>query len=416
MVVKAMAGPPAGSPARPNLRHLAVVAEVARRGSAQAAARAAFLSQPAVTQAIAAVERWLGGALFLRSATGMAPLPAALGCLARIERALAELRSAGAGPLLQVPGSTRGLRGLSVAQLEALIAVVEQGGASAAARALGVSRPTLHRATRSLESLAGVALFEQTSFGLTPTREATRLARHAQLAFSELAQARAELAAAAGAEVGRTVVGVMPLARSALVPRALMAFAGRHPAHTVELLDGTYESLLAALRGGRAHVLVGALRDPAPASDVQEEFLFEDPLALVVRARHPLARQRAPGPAAARAPGRAELARYPWIAPRRGSPLRRHYERLFPVDPPAGVIECNSLEVARALLLNSDRVMLASARPAGLELESGLLAVLPHPDGPVARRIGLTLRRGWQPTATQAALIAQLRAEARALA
>lgn len=405
---------PAASPSRPNLRHLAVVAEVARRGSAQAAARAAFLSQPAVTQAIAAVERYLGGALFLRSASGMAPLPAARSCLARIERALAELRLAGATPLLHAAGGARGLRGVSVAQLEALIAVVEQGGASAAARALGVSRPTLHRATRSLESLTGAQLFEQTSFGLTPTREAARLARHAQLAFAELAQARAELAAAAGAEVGRTVIGVMPLARSALVPRALMAFAARHPAHTVELLDGTYESLLAALRGGRAHVLVGALRDPAPAADVQEEFLFEDPLALVVRARHPLARPRGPGPA--QPPARAELARFPWIAPRRGSPLRSHYERLFPVDPPAGVVECNSLEVARALLLHSDRVMLASARPAGLELESGLLAVLPHPDGPVARRIGLTLRRGWQPTATQAELMAQLRREAQALA
>jgi DNA-binding transcriptional LysR family regulator len=401
---------PAHSPSRPNLRHLAVVAEVARRGSAQAAARAAFLSQPAVTQAIAAVERYLGGALFVRSASGMAPLPAARSCLARIDRALAELRAAGAGPLLHAPGGAGGLRGVSVALLEALIAVVEQGGAGAAARALGVSRPTLHRAMRSLGSLTGAVLFEQTSFGLTPTREAARLARHAQLAFAELAQARAELAAAAGAEVGRTVVGVMPLARSALVPRALMAFADRHPAHTVELLDGTYESLLVALRGGRAHVLVGALRDPAPAADVQEEFLFEDPLALVVRARHPLTRLRGPGPA------RADLARYPWIAPRRGSPLRSHYERLFPVDPPGGVVECNSLEVARALLLHSDRVMLASARPAGLELESGLLAVLPHPDGPVARRIGLTLRRSWQPTATQAELIAQLRAEALTLA
>ncbi|MFM2289284.1 MAG: hypothetical protein RL684_2427 [Pseudomonadota bacterium] len=403
---------PVDPPTRPNLRHLAVVAEVARRGSAQAAARAVYLSQPAVTQAIAAVERYLGGALFIRSATGMVPHAAARSCLARIERALAELRTAGAEPLLRATLRPGGLRGVSVAQLEALIAVVEQGGASAAARSLGVSRPTLHRATRSLELLMGVALFEQTSFGLMPTREAARLARHAQLAFAELAQARAELAAAAGSEVGRTVVGVMPLARSALVPRALMAFAASHPAHTVELLDGTYESLLAALRDGRAHVLVGALRDPAPAAEVFEEFLFEDPLALVVRARHPLTRPRTPG----QAPGRAELGRYPWIAPRRGSPLRSHYERLFPVDPPAGVVECNSLEVARALLLHSDRVMLASARPAGLELESGLLAVLPHPDGPVARRIGLTLRRGWQPTATQAALLAQLRREALALA
>lgn len=398
--------PRAAPPAWPNLRHLAVVAEVARRGSTQAAARAAFLSQPAATQAVAAIERWLGQPLFARGAGGMTPLPGAHACLGRIERALAQLRSAGAEPL--AAGRGGGLRGLSVAQLQALIAVAGQGGASAAARSLGVSRPTLHRATRALEARIGVALFEQTSFGRTPTREAARLARHAQLAFAELGQARAERAAAAGAEVGRTVVGLMPLARSALVPRALNAFMARHPAHLVEILDGTYEDLLAALRQGRADLLVGALREPAPADDVREEFLFEDPLALLVRARHPLARLRAPV--------RADLARYPWIAPRQGSPLRRHFDRLFPGDPPAGLIECNSLEAARALLLESDRVMLASARPAGLELEQGRLAVLPHPDGPVARRIGLTLRRGWQPTATQSDLIGGLRAEAAGLA
>ena len=67
----------------PNLRHLGLFLEVVRRGSISAAARAAHLSQPAVTQAVAAVEAALGGKLLLRSVQGLQPTPAGLAVAAR---------------------------------------------------------------------------------------------------------------------------------------------------------------------------------------------------------------------------------------------------------------------------------------------------------------------------------------------
>ena len=39
----------------------------------------------------------------------------------------------------------------------------------------------------------GVRLFERTSFGIQPTREAETLARRVQLAFNEISQAQAEV-------------------------------------------------------------------------------------------------------------------------------------------------------------------------------------------------------------------------------
>ena len=44
----------------PNLRHLQLFDQVVRRGSVSAAARAAHLSQPAVTQAVGHIEAVLG--------------------------------------------------------------------------------------------------------------------------------------------------------------------------------------------------------------------------------------------------------------------------------------------------------------------------------------------------------------------
>lgn len=392
----------------PNLHHLLVLREVLRRGSVSAAARAAFVSQPAATQAVAAMERHFGATLFDRATTGMVATAAGRAVGLRVERALELLREGVAEAARGSAAREALLRRVTVAQLEALVGVVEHTRFAAAARAAHRAAPTVQRAARTLEDRLGVVLFEGTSHGLQPTREAVRLAHRAQLAFAEIAQARADVLAFAGSGAGGTMIGAMPLARSILVPSAVLEFAARYPAHEVSILDGAYEGLLHELRVGRAAFLVGALRAPAPFADVIEEALFEDPLALIVRAGHPLAGERSVRPEV--------LLDYPWIAPRSGSPLRRQFQDLFRragLPLPASPIECNSQVASRALLVESDRIMLLSALQVHQELESGQLVALPHPHGRVVRTIGLTTRRDWRPTAVQLELLEAIRGTAR---
>jgi LysR family transcriptional regulator, regulator for genes of the gallate degradation pathway len=403
----------------PNLRHLSVLSSVSRLGSVSAAARAAHLSQPAATQAIASLERDFDRPLFARTAQGMEPTDAGRLCVERIRRVLQRITEAIAAAAPRSPGSHDSLHGITSRQLQALVAVVESGGFGAAARAQHMTPATLHRAARELERRIGAPLFETTSHGLRPTREALRLCRQLQLASAELSQARAEVAGLGGTERGETVIGAMPLGRSFIVPEAILRFAGRWPCHQLSILDGPYENLLDALRRGRADVLVGALRESIPP-DVIQELLFEDPLAIIVRKNHPLARMSGGRRLGSDRPSRTSpvevLVRFPWIAPRPGSPLRRHFERLFrdaAAQPSAAPIVCSSLVAARALLLRSDRVMLLSAQQAHHELAAGELIALPHPAGRVVREIGLTLRRDWRPTAAQAELLETLRAVAR---
>ncbi len=389
---------------RLKLRQLQVFREAARCGSVSAAARALYVSQPSASQSIAAVERHFAAGLFERNARGLALTVAGALVATRIERALDELRDGIAEARRHRGSPSRLDRSISAVQLEALIATVQHGRFGRAARAVHLARPTLHRAARLLEQRIGVALFERTSFGIGPTREAERLAVRAQLAFAELAQARAEVGALTGGAKGRTVIGAMPLARSFLVPTAVLAFAANHPRHSVSILDGTYESLLLALRSGQADVLIGALRGPASTEGIREERLFDDPLALVVRAGHPFARGRAPSV--------RELPRYEWIAPRAGSPLRRQFSELFEqagLAVPACPIECSSLVAARAILVDSDRVMLLSAHQVEQDVAAGILVALPHPRGRVTRAIGLTMRSAWRPTAEQLDLLAAVR-------
>jgi LysR family transcriptional regulator of gallate degradation len=394
-----------------NLRHLHVFREVAALKSVSAASQAVYLSQPAITLAIASLERQFGTLLFKRTNMGMQLTAPGEICLQRVDRALAQIREGIveiSRPLQRERMSPSDLeRSITATQLRALIAVVEQGSFSRAARVSNVSQPTLHRPARELERMLGLPLFERTSFGVRPTREAERLARRAKLALWELQQARVEVDALSGGETGRTVIGTMPLARTYLVPMTLIGFSQEFPQHRVSIQEGPYDDLLADLRTGEVDFLVGATRETLSHEDVVQEHLFDDPLAIIVRADHPLVHKKRLT--------MSLLAKFPWVAPRRSAPLRTHFEELFDgagIPVPQSAIECSSLVAARSLLLESDRIMLLSEHQAHYELACGMLKALPHPAGRVIRHIAITTRRDWQPTTAQQRLLQLLHAQA----
>ncbi|HEY0687000.1 MAG TPA: LysR family transcriptional regulator [Steroidobacter sp.] len=397
----------------PNLRHLQAFNEVVATGSISAAAVKMHLTQSAVTQAIAAIERHFGASLFTRTSSGMQPTAAGAICADRIARALAQLRDGMqevAKAELTAAEREQLFRRVSGAQLASLTKLVEFRNFTHAARASGVSQPTMHRAARTLEQTLGATLFEKTSYGVVPTREAEKLARRAHRAFVEISQAQADIDALRGRESGSTVIGAMPLARSFLIPSALIQFTREHAEHAVSIMEGTYEHLLAALQSGQADFLIGALRDLRVSAGIVQEHLFNDPLSIVVRAEHPLARRRRLTA--------SDLTSYPWIAPRATSPLRAHFDALFNdlgVEPPHSFIECNSLGAARAFLMEGDHMMLSSTNQVHYELQAGMLVCLPHPAGKVIRSIGLTVRDDWRPTQAQARLLTIVRETAQQL-
>ena len=376
-----------------NLRHLRVFLAVADHGSVTRAAELSFVSQPAVTQAIGKLEREAGAPLFRRTPQGLFPTEAGRALADRARRAFALLDPA----LAELAPRLR--RTASAAQLRALVAMREAENFTLAARRLGLAQPTVHRAVTQLEQEAGRALFERTSHGMIATRAAQALALAARLAFAELDQAAADVAETLGREVGRIVVGAMPLSRSTVLPAAIARFRARRPTLPIEAQDGPYEELLAGLRRGEIDLLIGALRDPAPIGDVEQRPLFRDDLVLVAGRRHPLAR--------AAHITLADLAAWPWVVARAGTPTRAHFDRLFapPARPPASLVESGSLILMRGLLEASDHLGCISRMQARPETDRGLMTILPFELSGTSRPIGVTVRTGWLPTRAQAAFL-----------
>ena len=384
-----------------NLRHLRIFLAVCDTASISRAAALCNVSQPAVTQVIGKLERVAGQPLFLRRPRGMFMTAAGQALAGRVTRAFAYLdRALGdLNPRLRLTATA--------AQLQALIAMREAENFTLAARGLGLAQPTVHRAVTQLVQEAGRPLFERTSYGMIATRPAHALAQAARLAFAELEQAEADLADMLGREVGRIVVGAMPLSRSHILPRTIARFRVGRPTLPVKALDGPYDDLMAGLRRGEVDFLVGALRDPSPIGDIEQERLFDDVLVMVARPDHPLAREDALA--------LDDLARFPFVVSTEGTPTRRAFDRLFERAGcrPQSLIETGSMILMRELMRISDHIGCISRLQVEAELALGAMIVLPFAMEDTARPIGLTLRSGWVPTAAQREFLDALRSVAR---
>lgn len=124
------------------------------------------------------------------------------------------------------------------------LAVAESGSLSQAARALGLSQPTLGRHIAEMETTLGLELFTRQPRGLTPTEAAEALLPHARA----MRAAAADLAlAAAGRNADLT--GTVRLTASRIVayhilPPMLASLRARHPGIEVELVPSdTSENL-----------------------------------------------------------------------------------------------------------------------------------------------------------------------------
>jgi len=380
-----------------NLRHLRAFLAVVEFGSVTRAAELCFVSQPAVTQAINKLELLAGTALFQRTAQGLFPTEAGGVLAGRVKRAFDLLDPALAelAPRLRVTATH--------AQLIALIAMREAENFTLAARRLGLAQPTVHRAVTQLEQEAARPLFERTSYGMVATRPAQALAQAARLAFAELDQAEADLGEVSGREVGRIVVGAMPLSRSYILPRTIARFRKGRPTLPVKALDGPYDDLIAGLRRGEIDFLVGALRNPPPIGDVEQQPLFDDELVIVARHDHPLV-----GRTVISLP---DLAGYPWVVAMSGTPTRNQFDLMFaPLGGgPRSLVETGSMILMRELLKESDHLGFISRLQIEADLRPGEIVRLPVGSEGTARPIGLTMRVGWVPTKAQQEFLDELR-------
>lgn len=389
-----------------SLRHLHAFSAVAAAGGIRRSSENLFRASSAVARSVAALEQSLDVQLFERKGRGMLLTAAGETVRLRADRIEAELRE-----LRDEAMRLRDKTGAKVGGIEALLnerrlqaaaLLAEVHYMPSVAHSMGTSQSAVSQAIARLEDMLGQPLFLRTAHGMVPTDCGRRWIERFERVLAELRHIPEDVAALAGVVQGVVTIGALPLGRSQVLPLAVAAVLEKHPRLRIRSLESPYDELTAGLLSGRIDFIVGALR-AAPGEAFVSHALLEDKAALIARAGHPLA--------ACSRLRLSDLAGYPWVLSRAGTPLRELLVRFFEqqgVEPPAPAVETGDLALLRGLLLASDMLTVLSAHQLHHEVRTGQLLVLPFEMPGMERNIGVTTRRGAHLSPGARALLAEI--------
>lgn len=178
------------------------------------------------------------------------------------------------------------------ARLRAFVAVVERGGFTRAAAALGVTQPTVSTLVAALERRIGTPLVERSRSGAQPTAAGAALLPSARRILATAEQAgRSVMAAVADAYEHLAVAGGEGLVVYALPP-AIARLTRRRPGLEVTVGSVDLDQALRALRDGQVDCVL-ATREVTP-SDLTFGAVGVDPLVFVTAPDGPFARSEVP--------------------------------------------------------------------------------------------------------------------------
>lgn len=172
-------------------------------------------------------------------------------------------------------------------ELETFLVVLEEGSFSRAAERLCISQPSVSSRVKRLEDVLRVKLIERTTRSIHATQDGALLKSAAQDALSGLYGVLAQFRDRSEAARNRVVVAATPMVAATFLPRIIHGYSQRYPDVELVLKDMPFEMLIKAIGEGSADVGVTAV--DGDYDNLQFQPLAEEPLVLVVPARHPLA-------------------------------------------------------------------------------------------------------------------------------
>ncbi|MCP5026814.1 MAG: LysR family transcriptional regulator [Actinomycetia bacterium] len=199
---------------------------------------------------------------------------------------------------------------MDLRQLNAVLAVAEHGGFSAAARALHTVQSNVSAHVARLEKELNATLIDRATGDLTPEGEA--VVGRARRIQAELASLDADVSSIQGEVSGVVTLGMIGTTARWLSPMLFDAVAREHPRVRLILIDATTTTLLPRLEAGELDLAVVNL--PLDSREVMVTPLFDEDKVIVAPVDHPLA-----------AHGHvdiAELARHPLLLAAPGTGFR----------------------------------------------------------------------------------------------
>jgi DNA-binding transcriptional LysR family regulator len=265
----------------------------------------------------------------------------------------------------------------SFRQLRVFVKVAQNGSMARAAAALHLTPPAVSMQIKDLEAQVGLPLFDRAGRNLSLSTAGEYFLVHARRLLAALKDTDDAMARLKHLEHGLLTIGLVSTAKY-FVPQLLARFHEEHPGVDVRLrVVGNRGELVALMQAGEVDLSVMG-RAPKEIHTRSESFAAH-PLVFVAPPGHPLLRG---GPHAVNA-----LAPYPIIAREHGSGTRAAMQKFFDERrfEPRLAMEMSSNETIKQAVMAGLGLSFLSLHTMGLELRSGLLALLDIADAPVMR-------------------------------
>ena len=169
-------------------------------------------------------------------------------------------------------------RDLDAAALAALLAVIDTGSFTDAAKQLRISQPAVSLAIKRLEDRLGTALLVRTRKRVAPSRPGEVLATGARTAFEALGNAIAQIADEHAEPSGRVVLGVHESLAAYSLPTFMARFLRDYSKVELTLWNGRSQEVERELIAGRVDLAL--IVNPRPHPDLVIVPVFEDSVEL----------------------------------------------------------------------------------------------------------------------------------------
>ncbi|MCC2030537.1 LysR family transcriptional regulator [Microbacterium sp. YMB-B2] len=173
-------------------------------------------------------------------------------------------------------------------RLRYLLAIVDEGSVTEAARRLQVAQSGVSSQLAKLERELGVAIFRRVGRGVVLTEEGRALVPAVRNAVHAVDAVTASAADLRGLVTGSLTVGTVANLIWPPLFEAIGELHSRHPGIDLHLTEATSHALLTAVRRGEADVAIATWAEKEP-SDLNRHLVVDDPLVAVVSATHPWA-------------------------------------------------------------------------------------------------------------------------------
>ena len=267
-------------------------------------------------------------------------------------------------------------RNATFRQLTAFHTFARLGSVSLAADELHLTQPAVSIQIGALEASAGTPLLQRTGRGVRLTEAGELLAGYASRIVELWREAGEEMATLQGVFSGTLRVGTVTTAEY-LLPPLLVSFIAARPKVKVKLQVGNRDEIVRMLAGQEIDIAIMG-RPPAELKTDSRTF-----------ARHPMAFLAAPSDPlmAVRGLTLAEVAETRILVRERGSGTRTTVERLFrDLGLPLRIgSELSSNEAIKRMCAAGFGAAFLSMHTCVLEINAGLLKLLPMPDNPIVR-------------------------------